>query len=295
MNTQTMKWIAGGTMGAMLAANGVLFYRVNTLDAQLAGQRATTETEITQIRTQAAESARAMSQGYEELAAQLQEGTQTASAAGQKAAAAALAQARQNAETLMARVKADQQAATSRLEANLTHEITSVRSVTAEHATKVSGLETSVGAVKQNVGAVEAEVVATKATLEQTIADLKSTRGDLGIQSGLIATNSRELAALRELGDRTFYEFTLQKKGTPSVKAAGMILTFKKADTKRNRYTVEIMADDKRVEKKDKTINEPVQMYVGGARQPYEIVVNEVRKDTIIGYVAVPKVLRAAR
>ncbi len=72
-------------------------------------------------------------------------------------------------------------------------------------------------------------------------------------------------------------------------------MTYKKVDTKRNKYNVEIMADDKRIEKKDKTVNEPVQMYVGGNRQPYEIVVNEVKKDTIVGYVAVPKVLRAAR
>ena len=69
----------------------------------------------------------------------------------------------------------------------------------------------------------------------------------------------------------------------------------KKTDPKKNRFTIDVIADDKTVEKKDKTINEPVQLYVGGARQPYEIVVNEVKKDTITGYVAVPKVLRAAR
>jgi hypothetical protein len=74
-----------------------------------------------------------------------------------------------------------------------------------------------------------------------------------------------------------------------------MTLELKKADTKRNKYNLNVVADDKRVEKKDKTINEPVQLYVGGARQPYEIVVNEVKKDTITGYIAVPKVMRAAR
>ena len=79
------------------------------------------------------------------------------------------------------------------------------------------------------------------------------------------------------------------------VRVANMTLELKKADTKRNKYNLNVVADDKRVEKKDKTINEPVQLYVGGARQPYEIVVNEVKKDTITGYIAVPKVLRAAR
>ena len=60
-------------------------------------------------------------------------------------------------------------------------------------------------------------------------------------------------------------------------------------DAKRSRYTLEVLADDKRVEKKDKTINEPVQVYVAGNRQPYEIVINQVKKDQIVGYLATPK------
>jgi hypothetical protein len=58
---------------------------------------------------------------------------------------------------------------------------------------------------------------------------------------------------------------------------------------------MDVIADDQRVEKKDRTIHEPVQFYVSGARQPYEIVVNEVQKDRIVGYLSVPKALRAAR
>ena len=63
----------------------------------------------------------------------------------------------------------------------------------------------------------------------------------------------------------------------------------KKADPKKNRYTIEVVADDKTTEKKDRTINEPVQFYVSKARQPYEIVVNQVKKDQIVGYLATPK------
>ena len=70
-----------------------------------------------------------------------------------------------------------------------------------------------------------------------------------------------------------------------------MMLTLKKADPKKNRYTVEVMADDKRLEKRDRTINEPVQIYVAGNRQPNEIVVNEVKKDQVVGYLATPKVV----
>lgn len=288
--SSAMKWIAGGAMGAVIIANGALYQRVTTLETELSTQRAAVQTQFTELRDVTASSAAAMNRGFEDLTAQLQEGTRTASAAGQRAAANALNNAQKSAERLVEQVKEQQRASDEKF----AQEIGAVKSVTEEHTAKVTGLESSVGSVKQDVGAVQMEVASTRSTLDQTISELKSTRGDLGIQSGLIATNSKEIAALRELGDRTYYEFTLQKGKAP-VKAANMVITYKKVDTKRNKYTVEIMADDKRVEKKDKTVNEPVQMYVGGNRQPYEIVVNQVKKDTIVGYVAVPKVLRAAR
>jgi uncharacterized protein YoxC len=288
--SSAMKWIAGGVMGAVVLANGVLFHRVNTLESELSNQRATVQTQFTEVRDVTASSAAAMNRGFEDLTAQLQEGTRTASAVGQRAAATALSNAQKAAENLVAQVKEQQQASDEKF----AQEIGAVKSVTEEHTAKVTGLESSVGTVKQDVGTVREEVASTRSTLDQTINDLKTTRGDLGVQSGLIATNGKEIAALRELGDRTIYEFTLQKGKAP-IKAANMTITYKKVDTKRNRYTVEVMADDKRVEKKDKTVNEPVQMYVAGSRQPYEIVVNEVKKDTIVGYVAVPKVMRAAR
>ena len=66
-------------------------------------------------------------------------------------------------------------------------------------------------------------------------------------------------------------------------------MKLKNADAKRSRYTLEVLADDKRVEKKDRTINEPVQIYVSGNRQPYEIVVNQVKKDAVVGYLSTPK------
>jgi len=114
------------------------------------------------------------------------------------------------------------------------------------------------------------------------------------VMSGLIATNSKDLQALRDLGDRNYYEFTLSK-GQLTKKVGDITLTLKKADPKRNRYTMEVLADDKRLEKRDKTINEPVQLYVSGDRQPYEIVVNQMSKDEVTGYLATPKVKTARR
>ncbi|HYL35824.1 MAG TPA: hypothetical protein VEV17_07925 [Bryobacteraceae bacterium] len=125
--------------------------------------------------------------------------------------------------------------------------------------------------------------------VEKTGSDLKRVVGDLGVMSGDIATNAKELTTLRELGERNYFEFDLSKTKAPQ-KIGDIRVALKKTDPKRNRFTMEVYADDKMVEKKDRTINEPVQLYVAGSRQPYEIVVNQVKKNEVVGYLATPKV-----
>jgi len=149
--------------------------------------------------------------------------------------------------------------------------------------------------ITTDVGAVRTEVATTRGDLDKTIADLRRTTGDMGVMSGLIATNRKELEALRSLGERDYYEFTLTRNQKQQ-RIGDIVMQVKRVDTKRNRFTIDIVADDKRVEKKDKTINEPVQFYVlSRARVPYELVVNEVRKDTLVGYLAMPKVKMTAQ
>ena len=148
--------------------------------------------------------------------------------------------------------------------------------------------KTEVGALGGRVDTVKQEVDQNRAELEKTIADLTSVKGDLGVQSGLIATNGDELAALKRLGERNYYEFNLartkkpQRVGPVSIKLSG-------TDRKRNRYSIELWADDKRIVKRRKTLLEPVQFYVEGARVPYELVVNQIDNGTIGGYLATPK------
>jgi hypothetical protein len=97
------------------------------------------------------------------------------------------------------------------------------------------------------------------------------------------------IAALRALGERNYFEFTLDRSKAPR-KVGDIQLVLKKTDPKRSKYTLEVQADDKQVEKRDKTVNEPVQFYLAKARQPYEIVVNEVTNGQITGYLSTPKV-----
>jgi hypothetical protein len=117
--------------------------------------------------------------------------------------------------------------------------------------------------------------------------------GDMGVMSGLIATNAKELQYLKDHGDRHIHEFTLTRKQKAQHPVRDVALVLKKADAKRSRFTLEVNADDRVIEKKDRTANEPVQFYVSRSRQPYEIVVNKVEKDSVSGYLAVPKLLIA--
>ena len=153
---------------------------------------------------------------------------------------------------------------------------------------------TKIAETNDRVSTVDSRVTQTRSDLEKTVADLKSVQGDMGVQSGLVATNAKELAALRELGERNYLEFDVKKTNQPQ-RVGTVSIVLRKADPKRNRYTLDVLADDKRVEKRDRSINEPVQFYVSRAHQPYEIVVNEVQRDRVVGYLAVPKVLSASR
>lgn len=151
---------------------------------------------------------------------------------------------------------------------------------------------TQLQSVSTDVGNVKTDVQNTKTQLQQTIDNLKRATGELDSHASLIATNGKELEALKELGERNYSEFTITKSKKP-MRVADVMVELKKADVKHNRFTISITVDDKTVEKKDRTINEPIQFYTSKAHQPDEIVVNSVRKDTIVGYLATPKVQTA--
>jgi chromosome segregation ATPase len=171
----------------------------------------------------------------------------------------------------------------------LSAELDKVKDSTADAAGKIDGITTDVGAVKTDVGVVKTDLASNKSAIEDTRTDLQRVRGDLGITSGLVATNGKQIQELRDLGDRNIYQFTLSKDGKMQ-KVGDISLMLKKADAGHNRFNLDIMADDRRVEKKDRTVNEPVQFYTASAKQPYELVVNQVTKNQIIGYLATPKV-----
>lgn len=143
------------------------------------------------------------------------------------------------------------------------------------------------------VGKVKDDVAASKAAIEQTQAQLQSAIGDLGEQSGLIARNAEELAALKRTGLRDYFEFDLGKAKTPAP-VGPVALRLKDADAKRHKFNMVLIVDDLEIEKKDKTLLEPVQFYRKGSRQLNEIVVYSVEKNRITGYLSTPKAGDAA-
>lgn len=150
-----------------------------------------------------------------------------------------------------------------------------------------SQTDSKVGALSGRVDTVKTELTDTQAELERAVAELTSVRGDLGVQSGLIATNSGELESLKRLGQRNYFEFDISKSKNPT-KVGRIQIRLRDTNDKKGRYTMEVMADDKTIQKKNKTLLEPVQFYVIGSKIPYEIVVNKLEKNRIAGYLATP-------
>ncbi|HEY6303712.1 MAG TPA: hypothetical protein VIX14_11650 [Terriglobales bacterium] len=164
----------------------------------------------------------------------------------------------------------------------------SIAAQAAEEKKDVNAVAGEVGSVKTDVGGVKTDVAATKVSLEQTIAKLQSTVGDLNVQSGLIANTRGDLEALKHKGDRQYYEFTLLKGAKPQA-ISTVALQLKKTDPKKGKYTMDVTADDKTIEKKDRNQSEPVQFYTGREHMLYELVVWTVDKNKITGYLSTPK------
>ncbi|HEX3570394.1 MAG TPA: hypothetical protein VHU44_06190 [Acidobacteriaceae bacterium] len=153
---------------------------------------------------------------------------------------------------------------------------------------QIGAVSSDVASVKTDVGGVKTDVASTKSDLENTKSQLQRVVGDAGVMSGLIATNHSELEDLKHRGDRNYYEFTLQKGSQPTLLST-VKLQLKKVDQKHSRYTLNVSADDRNIEKKDKNLDEPVQFYTGKDPVLFEVVVNNIDKNKVSGYLSTPK------
>jgi hypothetical protein len=141
-----------------------------------------------------------------------------------------------------------------------------------------------------DVKAVDGQVTVVRTDLDSTKKDLQMARSEMGT---LIARNHDDIETLRRLGERDYIEFAVASKNSPQ-KVGDVMVELKGTDTKKNQYNLALVVDDKRTEKRNRTINEPIFFYAHGSRRPMEIVVNQVEKNKITGYMSVPKPVQEA-
>jgi len=261
-----------------LACNAFLWTRSSQADEQIASLKASTEQQMSKL---ADATTSLLEQRLQGLNDQLSSAMHDTQSSINTAIKNTRSQAQKQSDELRGQLEQEQQ--------QVSGELTQLKDATTSADSKITEVSTDVNGVKSDVTGVKADVASTQAGLDKTGSDLKRVMGDMGVMSGLIATNGKDLEALRALGERNYIEFNINKRQADQ-KVGNVTLRLKNADPKRNRYTVEILADDQRVEKRDKTVNEPVQFYTSNNRQPYEIVVNQLKKDQITGYLATPKV-----
>jgi predicted nucleic acid-binding Zn-ribbon protein len=180
--------------------------------------------------------------------------------------------------------------ARSRAESIRKQQVASDQKLTEQISAAQKASDEKIGAVATDVTGAKKDIDATRTDLEATKTKLERAAGDMGVMSGLIARNHDDLEELRRKGDRNYYEFSIQKSKSAQ-KVGPVQIALNKTDQKKNKYTITVLADDKSIEKKDKTSGEPVQFYVKGSARltPYEIVVFDVNKNQITGYLSTPK------
>jgi predicted nucleic acid-binding Zn-ribbon protein len=180
--------------------------------------------------------------------------------------------------------------ARSRAEAIRNDQIASDQKLASQLTAVQTESNEKIGVVASEVGGAKKDIEATKTDLETTKSKLERATGDMGVMSGLIAHNRDDLDELKRRGDRNYYEFKVTKSKTPQ-RVGPVQVTLNKSDQKKGKYTMTVFVDDRSIEKKDKTAGEPVQFYLKGAARmaPYEIVVFDVGKNDINGYLSTPK------
>ena len=151
-----------------------------------------------------------------------------------------------------------------------------VKSVKSELATKASADELK--AVSGNVNGVRTDLDSTKQGLQMA-------RSEFGT---LIARNHEEIDQLRRMGQRDYYEFTLSGKGDKQ-KVGSVSLELRGTNIKKGLYTIRLGVDDMNLEKKNRSVNEPIFFYTQGSRSSLELVINKVGKNQAVGYLSVPK------
>jgi chromosome segregation ATPase len=266
--------LAAGAIIASLAANCFLLYQVHELQTLTAHNQEVVQNEIDTIKENSTVMTAAQKKHLDELREDVDSKTRAANLAASQAKREALTAVDEQGKKL------------SQENAQTKQEVAQTNSALADVNKKAESANAGLTAVGTDVAGVKTDLSSTKADLDKTKSDLKKVSGDLGITNGYVATSAKDIEELKRRGEVNIVEFSLKKEKTMK-KVGDISLQLEKSDPKKNRFNVVVLADDKRVEKKDRTVNEPLQFYV--AKSLYQIVVLAVSKDQISGYLQTPK------
>ncbi|HET7212510.1 MAG TPA: hypothetical protein VFL79_02890 [Terriglobia bacterium] len=168
-----------------------------------------------------------------------------------------------------------------------------VAKIQADHDQQVEKLkqEIALKADQQQLGALTLDVSNTKTDLSKTKKNVDQLANNFGMErtrfGTLIARNHNEIDALRKLGQRDYYEFTLVRHKPIHLADIGMDL--KKTNKKHHSFTIDLLVDDVWIRKDRRTVNEPIFFSTRGTHTFCELVVNKVDKGVISGYISTPK------
>ena len=271
--------IAG--MAASIAASLFLMYQINGMKDEAEHSRTVLQGEIDTLKESSTAISAASRKHMDELKDDLDTRSRQLAAQANQAKKEAVSYADEKSKVLES-----EQQKTAQQVGQVSSAISEVSRKADTTAAKVENVNSDVSGVKQDLSATKVNLEKTNTDLNANIALLRKVQGDLGGTNSMVATNATELAELKKLGERNFVEFTLKKQKDMS-KVGNISLKLDKVDPKKNKFTLNVFADDKMTEKKDRNINEPLQFYV--SKSLYEIVINSVGKDTVSGYLSSPK------
>lgn len=266
----------GIVIAALAVGNVYLISRVDSLQSETASLQSSLQEQIGGVQEASSLYAGQARRELESLRQQIEE-------ARKEAAGRAQREARRHADQV-AQTFAQQQ---QRQQEELMGGIHDARSVADEANTEVK-------TVRNDLLGMKAEVEDTNAHLYETASLLDQTTDDISEISGQVTEHGSEIASLRRMTERDRVRFQLAKSKELQ-RVADIQLRLRDTDAKRNKFTIEILADDKTFVKKDRQVAEPVMFYMGETAQPYELVITKIEKDGVSGYLARPKVQMASR
>ena len=276
------KWKVVGAFlfGAVLLGNILLMSKVRTLEDQAETERKMLRSEIAKLQDNVASNSGTQARQLREMRKDLEETSKTAA---NRARSEAQRQSSRVAKTIAEKQREQQDM--------LLGQLTGIDSETKNNRDSIETVKGSVDSVRSTLDENSSKLGETAAALESTSNELRGAIDGVGSD---VEKHAATIEALRMKGERDVTSFVLAKSRLRT-KVQDIQVRLRNADVSKGRYTLEVMADDRTFIQKDRYVNQPVEFYVIGASQPYEIVVTSVKKDQIVGYLATPKTTQMAR